>query len=146
MARKEHPAANDWIKEAWTNWPHVVVRIPSALKGTVQERFEDYGLDRKVGLHLPTWAGIGPALRQTNMLANHVALLFEECPDAGDLQVFEPPLALPDLTFRIMWSARLDGDPAIVWLRTIVVQSINAVLDRAEEKLGDAKIIKARAV
>lgn len=144
LGRRGHPATNDWSQEAWLNWPHVVVRIPGATHGTVQEHFDGLGLTRRIGLHLASWAGIGPALDRTNMLSNHVAMVIEECPGAADLQLFEPPVPMPDLTFRVMWSTRLDSDPAIVWLRGIVLQAFDAVLARADERIRAGTVIRAR--
>ncbi|MCY6382204.1 hypothetical protein [Hoeflea prorocentri] len=39
------------IVSIWMRWPHVVVRIPAAIEGTVEERFNRLGLKQRIGLH-----------------------------------------------------------------------------------------------
>lgn len=133
-----------WPHAAWMHWPHAVVRVPSATHGTVQEHFDKLGLIRRIGLHLTIWSGIGPTLQNTNMLANQNALILEENPDAPDLRIFEPPVPLPGLTFRVMWSTRLDSDPALVWLRGLVLDVFEAVFARADSRVRAGTVIKPR--
>lgn len=78
------------------------------------------------------------------MLSNHIAWILVEYPKAEDLQIFEPPVPLPDLEFRAMWSARRDSDPAIVWFRTIVIRSFEAINARVEKRLRDGSIVRRR--
>lgn len=112
LARRGHPAVNDWSMESWQQWPHVVVRIPSAIHGTVSEHFANLGLNRRIGLHAGSWSGIASALNSTNMMSNFVALVLLEGAGGEDLQVLEPPEPMPDLVFRVIWNAELDTDPA----------------------------------
>lgn len=144
FGRRGHPAANDWTTESWVRWPHLVVRIPAAVHGTVEERFRSLGLQRRIGLHAASWSGIGAALNSTNMLGNFVALCLLEGARAEDLQVFYPPEPIPDLSFRLIWKAELDGDPAIKWLRDIVLSAFERMILEADERLAASDIIMPR--
>lgn len=146
LARRGHPAANDWSMESWLRWPHVVVRIPSAIHGTVGEHLANLGLERRIGLHADSWSGIASALSKTNMLGNFIALILLEGAGGGDLQVFEPPEAMPDLVFRVIWNAELDADPAVVWLRNIVLRTFDDLLAEADKRASGSDIIVPRAV
>lgn len=142
FARRGHPASNDWSMDEWLRWPHIVVGIPAATRGTVMERLAEQGLSRQIGLRPPNWSAVLPALLKSNMLANMAPIVFSDSPDWERLQVFEPPCALPVLTFRVFWSARLESDPARSWIRRIVIDSFRTLLARAEARIADADIIR----
>ncbi|WP_171210372.1 MULTISPECIES: LysR family transcriptional regulator [unclassified Ruegeria] len=144
MARRGHPAANDWSLESWMRWPHVVVRIPAAIHDTVEARFTDLGLKRRIGLHAASWSGIASALNETNMLGNFVALILLEGRGGDELQVFEPPEPMPDLVIRVIWNAELDADPALAWMRGIVLATFEELADEANKRLSDRDIIVPR--
>ncbi|MEM6890964.1 MAG: LysR substrate-binding domain-containing protein [Pseudomonadota bacterium] len=145
LARQGHPAANDWSLESWMRWPHVVVSIPAAIHGTVEEHFANLGLKRRIGLHAASWSGIASALNGTNMLGNFVALTLLEGRRGGDLQVFDPPEPMPDFVLRVIWNAELDADPALVWMRGIVLATFEELLDEADKCLSDRDIIVPRS-
>ncbi len=145
-ARRDHPAANEWSLESWLCYPHVVVRIPAAIHGTVEEHLASLGLKRRIGLHAASWSGIAPALKGTNMLANTLGVAVFECADGKDLQIFEPPEAMPDIVFRVMWKTELDADPALTWLRNIVLQTIEDLFAEVEEWIATSNIIQPHNV
>ena len=144
LARREHPAANDWCIESWMKWPHLVVCIPAASPGTVAEHFDKLGLERRIGLHAASWSVIGAALKNTNMFGNFVALCLLEGQGGKDLQIFEPPVPIPDLEFRVIWKAELDADPAIAWLRDVFISSFEELLRQADDLLDSSEIIMPR--
>lgn len=144
FARREHPASNDWCVESWMKWPHLVIRVPSATHGTVSECFVNLGLERRIGLHAASWSVIGSALKSTNMLGNFIALCLLEGQGGKDLQIFEPPRPMPDLNFRIIWKAELDADPAITWLRKVLISSFEDLFQQADNLLAASEIIRPR--
>jgi LysR family transcriptional activator of mexEF-oprN operon len=144
FGRRGHPGTNEWSLATWLSWPHAVVRIPTAIHGTVEEQLTSLGLKRRIGLHLTNWSGIAPALLRTNLLSNQPVLTFAECPDLDDFQVFLPPIPLPDLTFRVIWNARLDADPATRWIRRMLRTSLDALLHRLNAQLQASEIVQPR--
>lgn len=127
-------------------WPHVVVRIPAAINGTVDERFANLGLKRRIGLHAAAWSGISSALNRTNMLGNFPAVCMLESAAGEELQVFEPPEPMPNLQFRVIWKAELDADPAIAWLRDIVLKAFDELYSEADRLITDTDIIMPRSL
>lgn len=144
LARRGHPATNDWNLESWMHWPHVVVRIPAAIHGTVGEHFANLGLQRRIGLHASSWSGIASSLTNTNMMGNFVALIMLEGAGGGNLQVFEPPEPMPDLVFRVIWNAELDADPALAWIRGIVLSAFDDLMAKAGKRLSNSDVILPR--
>ncbi|MEP0521942.1 MAG: LysR family transcriptional regulator [Hyphomicrobiales bacterium] len=146
LGRRGHPAANDWNTESWMRWPHIVVRIPAAIHGTVDERLANLGLKRRIGLHAAAWSGIASALNSTNMLGNFPAICMVESAIGKELQLFEPPEPMPPLQFRLIWKAELDADPAISWLRGIVLKAFDELYSEADRLISDTDIIMPRSL
>ncbi len=144
LARRGHPATNDWSLDSWMRWPHAVVSIPAAIHGTVEEHLTHLGLKRRIGFHAASWSGIASALHDTNMLGNFVALVLLEGRAGDDLQILEPPEPMPDLVFRVIWNAELDADPALVWMRGIVLTTFEDLVDEAQKLVSNRDIIVPR--
>lgn len=129
--RKGHPAAENWNKQAWLDWPHVMVGMSSAARQTVEDRVARDGMERRIGAHLPEFSGVAPLLARTNMLGTTVQLfMVEDVPTYG-LLAKNPPVDLPDITFRFFWSARLSQDPSGKWLRSLVIAAYETIHERA---------------
>ncbi len=131
--RSGHPAAENWTRQAWLDWPHVMVGLSSAARETVEDRVARDGLQRRIGAHLPEFSGVAPLLARTDMLGTTVPPFIAEDMRTYGLIAKRPPVDLPDITFRFFWSARLSQDPGGKWLRALVIDAYRAVHDRALE-------------
>jgi len=129
--RADHPAADNWNKQAWLDWPHVMVGIANAARETVEDRVSRDGMQRRIGAHLPEFSGVAPLLARTNMLGTTVPLFMAEDKTTYGLIAKRPPVDLPDITFRFFWSARLSQDPGSKWLRSVVIGAYEAIHDAA---------------
>lgn len=119
--RAGHPALDRWNRQAWLDWPHVMVGMSDAARQTVEERVKRDGHERRIGAHIPEFSGIGPLLAGSNMLATNVKPFLGADVATYGLVARRPPVDLPDITFRFFWSARLAADPGNRWLRAIVI-------------------------
>jgi DNA-binding transcriptional LysR family regulator len=119
--RRGHPGLEDWGRQAWLDWPHVVVGMSDAARQTVGERIRRDGLNRRIGAHIPEFSGIGPLVAASNMLATNVMPFLGTDIRTYGLVWRRPPVDLPDITFRFFWSARLTADPGNRWLRETVI-------------------------
>lgn len=141
FARDGHPALENWTKAAWLKWPHIMVGMAGAARQTVEERIAQVGIERRVGARIPEFSGVAPLLARTDLLANQVAVALADGLGPFGLQVLQPPIELPDLTFRVFWSSRLAKDPGIMWLRRLVIESIEDVHLRCEALIEQAGIL-----
>jgi DNA-binding transcriptional LysR family regulator len=130
--RRGHPAADDWTRQAWLDWPHVMVGMASAARQTVEKRAARDGLDRRIGAHLPEFSGVAPLLARTDMLGTTVPFFMVGDMETYDLIAKRPPVDLPDITFRFFWSARLSEDPGQKWLRSVIIGAYEATQKRSE--------------
>ena len=119
--RQGHPALANWSKQAWLEWPHVVVGLSNAGRQTVEDSVKRDGLERRVGAHIPEFSGVGPLLASSNMLATNVKPFLGADAKTYGLVSQRPPITLPDITFRFFWSARLTADPGNIWLRDTIM-------------------------
>lgn len=133
--RDGHPALQDWCKQAWLEWPHVMVGMANAAGQTVEDRIRRDGLERRIGAHIPEFAGVAPLLARTNMLATILKPFLGDDVKTYGLVARQPPVDLPDITFRFFWSARLSADPGNRWLRTIVIGAFQKLCEAAA--IGD---------
>lgn len=131
--RRGHPALENWGKQAWLEWPHVMVGMSNAARQTVEDRIKRDGLERRIGAHIPEFSGIGPLLAGSNMLATNVKPFLGADVTTYSLVARRPPVDLPDITFRFFWSARLAADPGSKWLRKIVIGAYEALCAEALE-------------
>ncbi|NNL35327.1 MAG: LysR family transcriptional regulator [Silicimonas sp.] len=136
--RAGHPAAENWNRQAWLKWPHVVVGLSNAARQTVEERVARDGFERRIGAHLPEFSGVAPLLARTNMLGTSVPLFMADDVKTYGLIAKRPPLELPDIVFRFFWSARLAQDPANKWLRSIVIGAYETVHKRSVKSMRGA--------
>lgn len=125
--RAGHPALDNWGKEAWLHWPHVIVGLSGAARQTVEERVKRDGLERRIGAHIPEFSGIAPLLAASNMLATNAKPFLGADVKTYGLLARRPPIELPDITFRFFWSARLAADPGNRWLRGLVIDAYEAL-------------------
>lgn len=125
--RRGHPALANWGKQAWLDWPHVMVGMADAARQTVEDRLKRDGLERRIGARIPDFSGIAPLLAGSNMLATNVTPFLGADAGTYGLVARRPPVDLPDITFRFFWSARLAADPGSRWLRETVIDAYEAL-------------------
>ena len=121
FVRSGHPALRQWDRQAWLDWPHVMVGMSSAAVQTVEDRMRRDGLERRIGARLSEFSGVAPLLARTNMLWTTIKPFMVHDIQTYGLVAKPPPVDLPDFEFRFLWSRRLSADPGNRWLRNIVV-------------------------
>lgn len=118
--RSGHPALEKWDKQAWLDWPHVMVGMGNAARQTVEDQIRRDGLERHIGARLSEFSGVAPLLARTNMLWTTVKPFVVHDIETYGLAVVRPPVEVPNFEFRFIWSARLSADPGNQWLRDTV--------------------------
>ena len=119
--RLGHPALKKWDKQAWLDWPHVMVGMSSAAVQTVEDKMRRDGLERRIGARLSEFSGVAPLLARTNMLWTTIKPFMVHDMETYGLVARRPPVDVPDFAFRFLWSRRLSADPGNRWLRSVVI-------------------------
>jgi DNA-binding transcriptional LysR family regulator len=132
FVRKGHPAIDHWGPEAWLRYGHVQVAIHNEVRSPVDEAAITLTSERRVGALISEFAGVGPLLARSDLIATFPAILM-----AGDMETYGlvplPELgAIPSFRARFFWSSRTSNDPALVWIRNLVLDAYLATHEEAE--------------
>jgi DNA-binding transcriptional LysR family regulator len=143
-ARRNHPAIDDWGLEAWTKWPHLKLRIGNDVPSPVEEIARGDGPQRRIGAWVNTGFAVAPLIASTDMLATLPPIGIRQGLAEFGLRVLEPPIPVPPMPVRFLWSARLRNDPGGHWFRTIVLDVFEEEQRKGEAAVQKAGVIKAK--
>ena len=117
FGRKDHPAFAKWNRQAWTRWPHLVVRVGDTLVSPVNVAASAAGLERRIAGWVPHFSAIAPVLANSDLLATLPVVAMAETMHAFDLESRDVPFPIEPLPHAIVWSTTRSRDPAMTWLR-----------------------------
>jgi DNA-binding transcriptional LysR family regulator len=141
--RNGHPAAEGLSPAEWRRWPHVVVQIGNSLQSPVVTTSPGAARQRHVAARVLNFAAVAPLLAQTDCLATLPVIAMHETLARYDLRAVQPPFPVASMPHRFVWSERLGNDPALRWLRALVVECFEGVL-RESEALATGGTRRAR--
>lgn len=129
LARGDHPVSVAGLTRAsWTRYPHVLVRTGNASANRVAGAILGEGLERRIGLVVPSFLMAPYAVSETDLLYTAPRQLVAKQARQLGLAVLEPPVALPWVTVFQVWPERLGADAAHRWLRDVVAEVVRATL------------------
>ncbi len=133
FVREGHPAIADWGPEAWLHFSHIQVAIGNEVRSPVDRAVQDASQDRRIGALISEFAAVGPLLANSDMIATLPTMIM-----AWDMQDYGlrpmPPISpIPPFRARFFWSSRTANDPALVWVRDLVLKAYQAAHKEAEE-------------
>ncbi len=134
FARRGHPAARAWGRKAWSQWPHLVVRVGVRVANPV-ETAEGPGPKRRIGAWVPNFAAVAPLLARTDLVATLPILVMYETLLPYGLRALRLPVPLEPMPHRLAWSVRHGNDPAVRWLRGHLQAVMAEVLAAADARL-----------
>lgn len=112
---------------------HVLVTPRSGPEGVVDRELANLGLSRRVFLTLPQFIMAPYAVAKADLVACLPARIALAKAQVLDLEIFNPPVEVPDFTVSLIWHGRDDAEPAHRWLRETVGEVVREVTE-----LGDA--------
>lgn len=99
---------------------HVVASRRGLAEGRVDAALAALGLARHVAVVVPSFPAALAVARGSELLALVTASYLAAQPAGGGVQGFELPVRTEPITVSQMWHPRMDGDPALRWLRAVV--------------------------
>ncbi|HEY2201111.1 MAG TPA: LysR family transcriptional regulator [Solirubrobacteraceae bacterium] len=121
VGRQAHPALRGPLTtSAWLGYGHVVVRFGNQQSNVVAEELARRGLQRRVGLEVPSFLTGLLALTNSDLLMNAPLPLVAQVARALRLRVREAPVPLPRVRFALLWHQRFQLDPAHHWARDLI--------------------------
>lgn len=94
---------------------HLIVSDNAAFDGMIDDALAASNRKRRVTLSVHSYLLAPTVVARSELLVTLPRQLLEVSGDHLDL--FEPPLALPDVTLSAFWHSRTDSDPVGRWLR-----------------------------
>jgi DNA-binding transcriptional LysR family regulator len=126
--RADHPARDAWDATAWARWPHVLVQIGNSLQSPVTSASVGLRDKRHIAARVLNFSAVAPLLARTDCVATLPAIVMHEALERFGLCAVGTPFAVPSMPHRFVWSERLTNDPALRWLRGLLVDAFGIVL------------------
>jgi DNA-binding transcriptional LysR family regulator len=129
LARRGHPAlGRAFDAGAWAAHPHVMVRTGHRGRGFVADALARAGLERRVGLLVPTFLAALVATAETDFFFTAPRELVAPLLPRFGLRALEPPLAIPPVPVAAVWHERHRADGGHRFFRALVRAEIEAAL------------------
>lgn len=119
--RANHPLAGKPISlDDFVAARHLLVSLSGEAHGFVDSYLDQKGLSRRIAVTVNDFAGIPGLLRRTDLICAVPDLLAgcEEFRD--DLWITSLPFDLDPNNLYLMWHARHDRDPGVMWIRDLI--------------------------
>ena len=115
FARKGHPAFREWGPEAWSRWPHLLVRAGTELENSRQRRGRE-SRPRTNDRRMCAAFRCGRARSDRHRSVGHPRILGHG-QLADGLKFRDVPFPIPPMPHALLWNAARRDDPEIKWLR-----------------------------
>lgn len=123
FVRKGHPAIKQWGSEAWNSCGHIKVAITNAARSPVDEASSEPKASRRIAARISEFSAVGPLLASTDLIATlppEIMAWDMETYGLVPLPAIDP---IPPFRVRFFWASRTANDPAMVWVRNLVMDA-----------------------
>lgn len=121
LVAHDHPAARRGMDmDTYLALPHVLVSPEGERYGVVDQALAQLGKQRTLALTLPQMFAVPAIIASSRMTATVLKRIALSSPTGGQLVLFPPPIALPEIVFHLIWHRRGNGKPAQDWFREMI--------------------------
>ncbi|MDH1430151.1 LysR family transcriptional regulator [Comamonas aquatica] len=109
--------------EEWLERPHVMLALKPDANEEIERALAAKGLKRRIAVALPHWSAAVELLSGTDLVLTIARRAVGPLRSFQGLRQFAPPrqLQLPKMAYQQAWHTRKDNDPALSWLRQVVM-------------------------
>lgn len=120
IVRRDHSTIGDTLSlDEFLAADHVVVNQQGRSQEIFERRIRELKLQRRVVLHLPHFMSVPQLIARSDLIATVPFSLGAWYADAG-LKLLPPPVSIPLIELKQHWHRRMENEPAIRWLQSIV--------------------------
>jgi DNA-binding transcriptional LysR family regulator len=130
--RHQHPATAKWSRKEWSRWPHVVVRVADRLASPVEDFASKHGIKRNIAVWVPNFSSVQPLLASTDLIATLPGITAGDNLEGAGIVALRPPMKLPAMPLRLLYSAQMARDSQIIWLRDLVAEVAAKLIAESE--------------
>ena len=129
VAREGHPAVRSGriTLRRWLAHPHIVVRSGSSSRSIVGAALADAGIEREVGLIVPSFLAALLAASGSDALYAAPLELVADLTERLGLTTCALPVQVPRVPVAAVWHERFQDDPAHAFFRARAVAAVEAV-------------------
>jgi DNA-binding transcriptional LysR family regulator len=141
LLRPHHPLAENFNLENYLAAQHIWVSktgmgkgigiTPSEIQrfGRVDEALDHVGLTRHIGLFTRNYQTAVSMAMQSDMIATIPTMLALMCQGNPAILVRKPPFSIPPFELKIAWSPLLHHNHGHRWLRQMIIESAQSLLE-----------------
>jgi DNA-binding transcriptional LysR family regulator len=130
ILRRGHPAKRLTLA-SYAALPHVELALFGEADDTIDRALRERGRAREVHISVPHFQSIALAVLSTDCVATLSARIAHAFASTLPLKVLPCPIALPKLSVKQVWHRRSEKDPAVAFLRALVLASVARPKSRA---------------
>jgi DNA-binding transcriptional LysR family regulator len=120
IAAKDHPLIKGSLNlDDYVSAKHVVFSVDGGTNTAADRYLAEIGLERQTTLSMSSHLATPIIVANSDMIATVTRELVDPYIERYGLQVFEPPIPIPDLDVSLFWHQRNDRNPANQWLRQL---------------------------
>lgn len=101
---------------------HVVVVSAGTGHGQADELLDRRKIVRKIVLTVPHYVAVGHILHDSDLVATVPERLAQALAEPFGLSYVRHPAKLPEIAINLFWHGRYQKDPAIAWLRALIIR------------------------
>lgn len=117
--RADHPLAGRPITmDEFLDARHLLVTMSGDAHGFVDNYLDQKGHSRRIAATVNHFSIVPQVLSESNLIAAVPELISQDCGFVNGLWMGELPFEVDPTALYLIWHARHDRDPGIVWLRT----------------------------
>jgi DNA-binding transcriptional LysR family regulator len=124
--RRDHPRIGTALTlEQFETETHLAVATTGTGHGILQRTMEAKGIQRNVGLTVPSFLGLVSILMATDYVAILPGRLAKHLASAGYVKMLRMPFQMPSYVIMQHWHERYTNDPAVRWLRSVIAEQFS---------------------
>jgi DNA-binding transcriptional LysR family regulator len=121
------PPSAQWLDlESYLARPHALVAVHGVASTEIDEAIHAAGYARRVALIIPHWSVAPKTIAGTDLVLTVARTSLKSSLQDDRLVVIAPPIPLPAIPFSQISHKRRRSDPALRWLRNMIVASASA--------------------
>ncbi len=122
LASTQHPRIQaNLTRQAFCDEGHISVATSGTGHVIVDKVLSKQKLERRIVLVVPSYLGVARIVEQTELLVIVPRRFGNALAQQEQVQVLEPPMALPPYKVKQHWHERFNLDPGNVWLRQLLM-------------------------
>ena len=123
IVRQGHPLLDgDITPQRYAAFDHVVASKKGRYTGPVDDALHALGLERRVSIIVPSFPAVIAVASVSDLVGLAPRSFCQTGPDMR-VEIFDLPVATPQITVSQIWPPRLDADAAHRWLRSMVFEA-----------------------